>query len=232
MKSLNKKMRKSINIVRLLKKADLPVCCGNVLRLLFVVAFLFLTTTLITYKVAYAEFEGDLEWGDLILEKSYESMKKAKVDKVVFPHWFHRIRFRCKSCHEVIFTMKKGSNDINMSGIIKGKWCGKCHNGKIAFAPVKCPRCHSYNEETIKQKANLVKLKKSIKDNDELFLTAAKEVKKSRNANAEYLLEIAEQLRDLSKQQMVKKEYKMALESYNTSTHFAISAIRLSNLTD
>ncbi len=90
--------------------------------------------------------EASAEWGDLILDKQYESMKKAGVKKVVFPHWFHRIRFKCKTCHEGIFEMEKGKNNIQMSGIIRGNFCGKCHNGKIAFAPVACARCHSYQE--------------------------------------------------------------------------------------
>jgi c(7)-type cytochrome triheme protein len=90
--------------------------------------------------------EASAEWGDLVLDKQYESMKKAGVDKVVFPHWFHRIRFKCKTCHEGIFEMEKGKNNIQMSGIIRGNFCGKCHNGKIAFAPVACARCHSYKE--------------------------------------------------------------------------------------
>ena len=90
--------------------------------------------------------EASAEWGDLILDKQYEGMKKAGVEKVVFPHWFHRIRFKCKTCHEGIFEMEKGKNNIQMSGIIRGNFCGKCHNGKIAFAPVQCARCHSYKE--------------------------------------------------------------------------------------
>jgi c(7)-type cytochrome triheme protein len=39
--------------------------------------------------------------------------------------------------------MRQGSNDINMGKIIQGEYCGKCHNGKIAWAPLYCDRCHS-----------------------------------------------------------------------------------------
>ncbi len=84
------------------------------------------------------------EWGDVVLNSKSESMKKAGVKPVVFPHWFHRIRFKCKVCHEDIFILKKGANDINMEKIISGKYCGKCHNGLIAWAPLYCDRCHSY----------------------------------------------------------------------------------------
>lgn len=92
----------------------------------------------ITTKVANAE------WGDIVLNSKSSSMKKAGVKPVVFPHWFHRIRFKCKVCHEDIFIIKKGANDINMMKIMSGQYCGKCHNGLVAWAPLYCERCHSY----------------------------------------------------------------------------------------
>jgi len=84
------------------------------------------------------------EWGDVVLNSKSKSMKKAGVKPVVFPHWFHRIRFKCKVCHEDIFILRKGANDINMTKIMNGQYCGKCHNGLIAWAPLYCDRCHSY----------------------------------------------------------------------------------------
>jgi c(7)-type cytochrome triheme protein len=87
---------------------------------------------------------GHAEYGDVVLNSKSESMKKAGVNPVVFPHWFHRIRFKCKVCHEDIFILKKGANDINMTKIMEGEFCGKCHNGLIAWEPLYCDRCHSY----------------------------------------------------------------------------------------
>ncbi len=84
------------------------------------------------------------EYGDVVLNSKSSSMKKAGVKPVMFPHWFHRIRFKCKVCHEDIFIIKKGANDINMSKIMRGEYCGKCHNGLIAWEPLYCDRCHSY----------------------------------------------------------------------------------------
>ena len=84
------------------------------------------------------------EYGDVVLNSKSSSMRKAGVKPVVFPHWFHRIRFKCKVCHEDIFIIKKGANDINMSKIMRGQYCGKCHNGLIAWEPLYCDRCHSY----------------------------------------------------------------------------------------
>ena len=87
------------------------------------------------------------EYGDIVLDSKMESMKKAGVKPVLFPHWFHRIRFKCKVCHEDIFILKKGANDINMRDIMSGKFCGKCHNGMVAWEPLYCDRCHSYQGE-------------------------------------------------------------------------------------
>ena len=84
------------------------------------------------------------EYGDIVLNSKKESFEKAGVKPVLFPHWFHRIRFKCKVCHEEIFILKKGANDINMKKIMEGEFCGKCHNGIIAWEPLYCDKCHSY----------------------------------------------------------------------------------------
>jgi c(7)-type cytochrome triheme protein len=81
------------------------------------------------------------EYGDVILNKRAEA---AGMRPVVFPHWFHRIRFRCKVCHnELGFKMRAGSNEVLMVDIIDGKFCGMCHNGQIAWSPENCDLCHS-----------------------------------------------------------------------------------------
>ncbi len=66
----------------------------------------------------------------------------------VFPHWFHRIRFKCSSCHPAIFEMKAGSNPITMTALRRGEFCASCHNGTIAFEVgfTTCVRCHQVQE--------------------------------------------------------------------------------------
>ena len=32
-----------------------------------------------------------------------------------------------------------------MDKIMKGEYCGKCHNGQIAWEPLFCDRCHSWD---------------------------------------------------------------------------------------
>jgi len=63
---------------------------------------------------------------------------------VVFPHWKHRIRFKCSACHPQIFEMKKGANEISMDTIRQGRFCAECHNGDVAFEVTfqSCYRCH------------------------------------------------------------------------------------------
>ena len=81
------------------------------------------------------------EYGDVVLNRRSEA---NGVRPVVFPHWFHRIRFQCKVCHsELGFRMRAGTNDVMMSDIIDGKFCGMCHNNDVAWGAERCDLCHS-----------------------------------------------------------------------------------------
>lgn len=81
------------------------------------------------------------EYADVVLNRLAE---QNGMRPVIYPHWFHRIRFRCKVCHfELGFNMRVGSNNITMAEIIDGKYCGLCHNGEIAWSVENCDRCHS-----------------------------------------------------------------------------------------
>lgn len=81
------------------------------------------------------------EYGDVIFNKRAE---KAGVRPAIFPHWFHRIRFKCNVCHtEIGFKMRAGANNILMADIKDGKFCGACHNSQIAWGPENCDLCHS-----------------------------------------------------------------------------------------
>jgi len=81
------------------------------------------------------------EYADIVINKYSD---KAGMRPAVFPHWFHRIRFRCKVCHaDLGFKFQAGGNDINMLKIIDGQYCGACHNGEIAWSVENCNLCHS-----------------------------------------------------------------------------------------
>lgn len=84
------------------------------------------------------------EYGDLVLN---ENAEKEGMPPAIFPHWFHRIRFRCKVCHaDLGFKFKAGGSGINMLKIIDGQYCGACHNGEIAWSVENCNLCHSGKE--------------------------------------------------------------------------------------
>lgn len=81
------------------------------------------------------------EYGDIVMNKFSE---KNGVRPVIFPHWFHRIRYQCKVCHaELEIKMRAGATDTKMENIVAGKSCGACHNGKIAWEADRCDLCHS-----------------------------------------------------------------------------------------
>ena len=81
------------------------------------------------------------EYGDVVIN---EFSDEAGMRPVVFPHWFHRIRFRCKVCHgDLGFKFQAGGNQINMLKIIDGEYCGACHNGDVAWSIENCDLCHS-----------------------------------------------------------------------------------------
>ena len=81
------------------------------------------------------------EYGDVVINNYSDA---AGMRPVVFPHWFHRVRFRCKVCHaDLGFQFKAGGNQINMVKIIDGQFCGSCHNGELAWSVENCNLCHS-----------------------------------------------------------------------------------------
>ena len=81
------------------------------------------------------------EYADVVLNRLAE---QNGMRPVIYSHWFHRIRFRCKVCHsEIGFKMRAGANNITMAEIIDGKFCGMCHNGEIAWSVERCDMCHS-----------------------------------------------------------------------------------------
>lgn len=68
------------------------------------------------------------------------------VKAVLFNHQTH-IKNTCLQCHSGLFDMKalkaQEKKDFVMDALYKGKYCGACHNGKLAFASdTQCARCH------------------------------------------------------------------------------------------
>ncbi len=78
---------------------------------------------------------------------------RAEVPEIApatFPHWKHRIRFRCLTCHPDIFPMSRDATGIDMAAISAGEFCGRCHDHNTAWGPTfdTCVKCHPAHEGT------------------------------------------------------------------------------------
>lgn len=82
--------------------------------------------------------------GDIKFER--KSKGEEEFAPAVFPHWVHRVKYKCYACHnkQVNFAMKAGTAAITMDLIDQGKFCGTCHKGKPAFGVSfeTCIKCH------------------------------------------------------------------------------------------
>ena len=108
---------------------------GSKFKALNLVFGLIITLGLFAPKMVQAEY------GDVVINNYSE---EAGMRPVVFPHWFHRIRFRCKVCHaDLGFKFEAGGNEIDMLKIIDGEFCGACHDGEVAWSVENCNLCHS-----------------------------------------------------------------------------------------
>lgn len=108
------------------------------------VIFFIMVTVLLTLIMRYGvAAEGDPDYiGNIVFQR--KATGADEIPPAMFPHWVHRMNFKCYVCHDAIFQMKAGADAITMDAVREGKFCGVCHNGKIAF-PVgfdTCDRCH------------------------------------------------------------------------------------------
>jgi len=80
--------------------------------------------------------------GDVVFKRDGS---ETSTPPAVFPHWIHRIRYKCYACHPGLFQMKAGADTITMEAIGEGKFCGACHNGGPAAAVGidTCNACHA-----------------------------------------------------------------------------------------
>jgi c(7)-type cytochrome triheme protein len=84
------------------------------------------------------------EYGNILINRVSSA---NNVKPVGFSHWQHRLKYTCRVCHsELGFNMKANTTDITEMANRKGKYCGACHNGKIAFRHNgNCDKCHNGN---------------------------------------------------------------------------------------
>lgn len=110
--------------------------CHVILLLLVLMALVALN-----HDNLFASGEDAFHGGDIIYTKPLKA--------VLFSHKVHaeEMGFSCEACHEGIFEMSALSvqekEDFTMDSLYKGKYCGACHNGSMAFSSdSQCARCH------------------------------------------------------------------------------------------
>lgn len=65
------------------------------------------------------------------------------VPPVTFSHSFHLQAYKCADCHTRLFPYRSVTGAATMADMSKGKSCGSCHNGKVAFSTDgDCGKCH------------------------------------------------------------------------------------------
>ena len=96
---------------------------------------LLVIASLVPAVVAWAEY------ADVTINTRSEA---EGVAPVIYPHWFHRIRFQCSVCHvDLGFKTGAGTTGITMEKLIDGQYCGACHDGNRAWSIDNCDLCHS-----------------------------------------------------------------------------------------
>lgn len=80
---------------------------------------------------------------------AYPMIWTKPVKAVVFYHKTHTMGagLSCDNCHDGLFEMAAGTAqenaDFTMDSLYKGKYCGACHDGNMAFASnTRCATCH------------------------------------------------------------------------------------------
>ena len=95
------------------------------------------------------------EYGNVLINRTSTA---NNIKPVSFSHWRHRTKYTCRVCHsELEFNMKVNTTEITELANRKGKYCGACHNGKIAFRHNgNCDKCHSGDISYGKEKFDVV----------------------------------------------------------------------------
>lgn len=82
------------------------------------------------------------QYGNILIDRTSTA---NNVKPVIFSHWIHRQYYTCRVCHsELDFNFKVNTTEITEGASRAGKFCGACHNGRIAFRHVgNCEKCHT-----------------------------------------------------------------------------------------
>lgn len=67
---------------------------------------------------------------------------KSTAMPVSFNHKLHSSFLNCGKCHNKDTFPSNKDAKMTMEAMYQGGYCGKCHDGKSAFASTECRRCH------------------------------------------------------------------------------------------
>jgi len=97
---------------------------------------------------AMAAAPGDIRYERRANDSADAVAEMSSFPPSIFPHWIHRINYRCDACHDSLFKMEHGGTPVTMDLMKAGKVCGACHNGQLAFGSdfQSCGRCHVKTE--------------------------------------------------------------------------------------
>ncbi|MDP2278638.1 MAG: cytochrome c3 family protein [Nitrospirota bacterium] len=118
-------------------------------RLIILFIFFFFAGVLLSYKSTPAHYwdfpppPPSNQYGNILINRTSE---KNNMKPATFSHWSHRMHYTCRVCHlELGFEMKLNTTEITEEANKAGKFCGACHDGKIAFGHGKenCDKCHN-----------------------------------------------------------------------------------------
>lgn len=122
-------------------------------------------------------------YGSLLIDRL--STKKG-VKPATFSHLLHRERHTCRVCHsELEFNMKLNSTEITEAANVAGRYCGACHDGKVAFGQEQCRKCHNgeigYGKEKLPALLSLPLVKTGFGDRIDWVASLRKGAVKPRN---------------------------------------------------
>ena len=118
-------------------------------RKIHVIAFVLGCLLLMALNPAAGAAPGDIQYERQASDTTDYEAEMLSFPPSIFPHWIHRINYRCDACHDSLFEMKRGGTPVTMDLMKEGKVCGACHNGQLAFGSdfQTCNRCHVDIEE-------------------------------------------------------------------------------------
>jgi len=103
---------------------------------LLIVVLLLIAVPSVLHAVGMGGMGGVAQMVDKI------EIQTKTVGTVVFSHTLHGTN--CSHCHPQVFKKKANSNHVTMQLMERGRSCGRCHNGRIAFSVTEnCTKCHA-----------------------------------------------------------------------------------------